>query len=361
MPATTSHRSRVLQGDCLEVLAKRDAASIDAVVTDPPYGISMAGMRWDTPRRLDPSRPLGRRSRANPSLAFQGFCTAWGSECLRVLKPGGHLVSFAAPRTAHLLAYGLEAAGFELRDTLMWLQGQGYPHSRQLPGGWGTGLKPAHEPILLARAPLDGSLGHTLSVHGTGGLNIDGCRLPDPGVCDRRTHTRGLSASQPGRWPANVVLSHTSQCTTGRCRSNCPASLLGDRHRFFYCAKASRRERDAGCEQLPRQVVQTFKIGARYKQMADENPVANIHPTVKPIELMRWLVRLVTPQGGLVLDPFAGSGSTGAAAQLEGARFLGIEQDSEYVRIARARIKHWAMIARTEARVSAACTGAARR
>jgi DNA modification methylase len=355
MPATTSHRSRVLQGDCLEVLAKRDAASVDAVVTDPPYGLSMAGMRWDMPRRLDPSRPPGRRrSRANPGLAFQGFCTAWGSECLRVLKPGGHLVSFSAPRTAHQLACGLEAAGFELRDTLMWLQGQGYPASRPLPGGWGTGLKPAYEPIVLARAPLDGSLDNTLAVHGTGGLNIDGCRIPDPTVCERGSHTRRFSANPQGRWPANLLLSHTPRCTASRCRSNCPASLLGERHRFFYCAKASRRERDAGCEQLPRRVVQTFKIGERNEQMCDENPVANIHPTVKPIELMSWLVRLVTPPGGLVLDPFAGSGSTGAAALLEGARFLGIEQDREYVRIARARIKHWATIERGAARASSA-------
>jgi len=177
-------------------------------------------------------------------------------------------------------------------------------------------------------------------------------------VCERRSHTRRFSANPHGRWPANLVLSHTPQCTASRCRSNCPASLLGERHRFFYCAKASRRERDAGCEQLPRKVVQTFKIGARNEQLCDENPVANVHPTVKPIELMRWLVRLVTPPGGLVLDPFAGSGSTGAAAQLEGARFLGIEQDSEYVRIARARIKHWATIARADARASGACTGA---
>jgi DNA modification methylase len=347
----TSRRSTVIQGDCLEVLAKRDTASFDAVVTDPPYGLSMVGMRWDTPRRLDPPRPPGRRrSYANPGLAFQGFCTAWGSECLRVLKPGGHLVSFSAPRTAHQLACGLEAAGFELRDTLMWLQGQGYPSSRPLPGGWGTGLKPAYEPIVLARAPLDGSLDHTLAVHGTGGLNIDGCRIHDPSICEGRT--RGLSPNPRGRWPANVVLSHTSKCTESRCRSDCPASVLGDRHRFFYCAKASRRERDAGCDQLPRRVVQTFKIGARYEQMSDENPVANIHPTVKPIELMRWLIRLVTPQGGVVLDPFAGSGSTGAAAQLEGAAFLGIEQDREYVRIARARIKHWGTIAREETRAS---------
>lgn len=260
------------------------------------------------------------------------------------LKPGGHLAAFAAPRTAHRLTCGLEEAGFEIRDVLMWLQGQGYPATRVLPNGQGTGLKPAWEPIVLARKPVDGTLDQTLAEHGTGALNIDACRIElgqEDMAKEGRAHGRRITASPQGRWPANLLLSHGEACNEDACEADCPIELLGERHRFFYATKASRGERDAGCEHLTRKVVQTFKIGARYEQMCDENPVANIHPTVKPIELMRWLVRLLTSTGGLVLDPFTGSGSTGAAAVLEGARFLGIEREAEYVPIARARIKHW--------------------
>jgi DNA modification methylase len=349
-PNTNNHRRRrwrIEHADCLLALPKLDAASVDAIITDPPYGINFNGMVWDRPAKLDPSRVPGRRRRpnTNPIEAFQEFSRQWSSASLHGLKPGGHLAAFAAPRTAHRLACGLEEAGFELRDVLMWIQGQGYPATRVLPGGWGTGLKPAYEPIILARKPLDGTLDHNLSAHGTGALNIDTCRVepssPDcPG--EGRTHTRNFAASEKGRWPANLLLSHGRRCTSSRCERDCPIELLGERHRFFYCAKANRREREAGCEQLPRRVVQTFKIGAHNEQLCNANPVANIHPTVKPIELMRWLVRLLTPPGGLVLDPFAGSGSTGAAALLEGARFLGIEREPDYVPIARARIKHWA-------------------
>jgi site-specific DNA-methyltransferase (adenine-specific) len=149
-------------------------------------------------------------------------------------------------------------------------------------------------------------------------------------------------ASERGRWPANLLLSHGQTCTQTRCERDCPIKLLGEHHRFFYAAKAPRREREAGCEQLPRRTVQTYKIGAEQEKEARARPVANIHPTVKPIELMRWLVRLLNPPGGLVLDPFTGSGSTGAAVVLEGARFLGIEREHDYIPIARARIKHWA-------------------
>jgi site-specific DNA-methyltransferase (adenine-specific) len=347
------HRHRCWQikhADCFKALPTLDAASVDVVITDPPYGINANNMRWDRPSTLDPTRASGRRaSSADPSSAFPAFSAQWSAEALRVLKPGGHLAAFAAPRTFHLLARGLEEAGFEIRDVLMWLQGQGYPATVVLPDGLGTGLKPAWEPIMLARRPLEGSIEHNLAEHGTGAMNIDACRIElsaqdcaSPG----RTHGRRITASERGRWPANLLLSHGRSCTAGHCEHDCPIALLGERHRFFYAAKAPRRERDAGCEQLPRRVVQTFKIGAHNEQLCEDNPVANIHPTVKPIELMRWLVRLLTPPGGLVLDPFAGSGSTGAAAVLEGARFLGIEREREYIPIARARITHWARQAR---------------
>lgn len=164
---------------------------------------------------------------------------------------------------------------------------------------------------------------------------------PEDCPTEGRAHGRRITANPRGRWPANLLLSHGRSCTGSRCEDDCPVSMLGERHRFFYAPKAPRRERDAGCEQLPRRIVQTYKIGARNVQLCEKNPVANVHPTVKPIDLMRWLVRLLNPPGGLVLDPFAGSGSTGAAALLEGARFLGIEREAAYIPIARARITHW--------------------
>jgi site-specific DNA-methyltransferase (adenine-specific) len=336
------------------VLPKQDAATIDSVVTDPPYGIGFNGMKWDNAKKLDPLRPPGQyHSRTRPSIAFQTFCAEWASECLRVLKPGGHLAAFGGTRTAHLLACGLEEAGFEIRDTLMWIQGQGFPSSPALPKGQGVRLKPAYEPILLARRPIDGTLDQNLARYGTGALNIDRCRIPDTTKqcpAEGRTHHKPYSASERGRWPANLLLSHGQTCTRTRCERDCPIELLGARHRFFYAAKAPRREREAGCEQLPRHTVQTFKIGAKNEQLCNDNPVANIHPTVKPIELMRWLVRLITPPEGLVLDPFTGSGSTGAAVVLESARFLGIERERDYIPIARARVRYWARQPRESAR-----------
>jgi DNA modification methylase len=345
-PSTPHRRWQIKHADSLQALPKLQADTVDAVITDPPYGIGFNGMAWDRPASFDPTRVRDRRrAKTNPSTAFQMFCKQWTTECLRVLKPGAHLAAFASPRTAHLLACGLEKAGLELRDTLMWIQGQGFPAARQLPNGQGSRLKPAYEPILLARKPIEGTLDQNLARYGTGALNIEASRIhgserrcPEEG----RTHTRTGSASERGRWPANLILSHARTCTRSRCERDCPIELLGERHRFFYCAKPPRREREAGCEQLPRRTVQTFKIGAEGEQRARARPVANIHPTVKPIELMRWLVRLLTPPGGLVLDPFTGSGSTGAAVVLEVARFLGIERERDYIPIARARIRHWA-------------------
>ncbi len=338
-PLHMRRRWEVRNADCLTVLPRIHESTVDAVITDPPYGINIAGMRWDSPRRLDPAR----RSRTSPRVAFQAFCAEWSRQCFRVLKPGAHLTAFSATRTVHLLACGLEDAGFELRDMLVWLRGNGYPSAR-VAGGLATGLRPSIEPILLARKPLEGTLDSNLSVYGTGVLNIDANRITSS---DESCTVIGRTHRRKGRWPSNVVMSHAPRCTRTRCEHDCPVGLLGTRSRYFYCARATRAEREAGCERLPRHTSQTHKLRAEWEaRVKAADPVVNVHPTVKPLELMRWLVRLLTPprQGAeaIVLDPFAGSGSTGAATVLEGARFLGIECEPAYVPIARARIKHWA-------------------
>jgi DNA modification methylase len=324
---------RVTHADCLVALPELDSDSVDVVITDPPYGINMVGMSWDRPS------------------SFQAFSEEWGSAALRVLKPGGHLAAFGAPRTAHRLACGLEDAGFELRDVLMWLYGQGIPKSLNLTGqsaGWGTALKPAYEPILLARKRVEGTIALNHVHHRTGALHIDAVRVSSRGHCpgEGRTRSGACLPDAKGRWPTNLAISHAPLCTARRCEPDCSAALLGERQRFFYCPKATRGERDAGCEALTPRLLQGYRIDRASRKQADTTPVPNIHPTVKPLELMRWLVRLLAAPGGLVLDPFAGSGSTGAAAVLEGARFLGIEREDDYVPIARARIEHWSKVAR---------------
>lgn len=297
MDAFTLHH-----GDCLDVLRAMPGASVDAVVTDPPYGLAFMGKRWDYDV---------------PSVEI------W-AECLRVLKPGGHLLAFAGTRTQHRMAVRIEDAGFDIRDMIAWVYGSGFPKSHNGPWG-GTALKPALEPITVARKPLSGAVAENVLRHGTGGLNIDGCRVGNE------------TPERIGRWPANLIhdgseevlagFPHTASGAPGVRRkahdTNAMAGRLGltgeqetgygdagSAARFFYCAKASKADRGAD----------------------------NAHPTVKPTDLMRYLCRLVTPPGGVVLDPFTGSGSTGKAAVLEGLRFIGIEREAEYIGIARARI-----------------------
>ena len=299
--------------DTLAVLPKLPAASVDAVVTDPPYGIGIAGSTWD---------------RRGTGAGFAGWTGKWAVECRRVLKPGGYLVAFGAPRTFHRLVAGIEDGGLEIRDCLMWLHAQGVPKSRRLPGGFGTALKPAYEPILLARAPLAGPLAANQAFQGTGALAIE--------------DVRARPGNPGGRWPANLLLSHAAGCREERCAAACPVRAVDAANpevrpsRFFYAAKATRRERDAGCEALPATRREIFAFGGRPPKR-----VRNSHPTVKPLAVMRYLVALTCPEGGVVLDPFAGSGTTGAAALLEGRRFVGIEQDDRYVDIACARLVHW--------------------
>lgn len=325
----------ILHGNCLDVLKTMGDNSIDSVVTDPPYGLSFMGKKWDY------------------DVPSEGI---W-AECLRVLKPGGHLLAFAGTRTQHRMAVRIEDAGFEIRDMIAWVYGSGFPKSHNLKDqwqGWGTALKPALEPITVARKPLIGTVAENVLAHGTGALNIDGCRVEGDDAKEGRVrHGGGLvgngssyelpdykSPMPAGRWPANLIHDGSEEVLagfpqapgqqgdlkeTGRPRPSSgrfgdmpppnahAARIETDKSaaRFFYCAKASKKDRDEG----------------------------NIHPTVKPTDLMRYLCRLVTPPNGTVLDPFMGSGSTGKAAMLEGFNFIGIEREAEYIEIAKARIE----------------------
>ena len=338
--------TELIHGDCIEVLRSMPDCSVDAVVTDPPYGLSFMGKKWDYDV---------------PSVEV------W-AECLRVLKLGGHLLAFAGTRTQHRMAVRIEDAGFEIRDMIAWVYGSGFPKSldvskaidkaagveREVLGetrkgaqtnstgrygawgdgitptapatdaakqwdGWGTALKPALEPITVARKPLIGTVAENVLQHGTGAINVDGGRV------------------EGGRWPANFIHDGSEEAI----------DLLKDSARFFYCAKASKRDRDEGCEGMEQK--SAAECVDRVEGSAGMNsPRAgagrtsgshNHHPTVKPTDLMRYLCRLVTPPDGTVLDPFMGSGSTGKAAVLEGFRFIGIEREEEYCEIAERRIE----------------------
>lgn len=335
-------------GDCLEVLAGLPDNSVDSIVTDPPYGLSFMGKKWDYDV---------------PSVAI------W-EQCLRVLKPGGHLLAFAGTRTQHRMAVRIEDAGFEIRDIIAWVYGSGFPKSLDVSkaidkaagaerevvikrtmtqgggsslqirngerrkveanitapatdaarqwSGWGTALKPALEPITMARKPLIGTVAENVLTHGTGAINVDGCRVgnesrwnPSAGhknLENKRTVTPISSHKEfdgrecIGRWPANLIHDGSNEA--------CLALKSGAR--FFYSAKTGKDDRETD----------------------------NNHPTVKPTTLMAYLCRMVTPPGGTVLDPFMGSGSTGKAATVNGFRFVGIERDSAYHKIAMARISN---------------------
>jgi site-specific DNA-methyltransferase (adenine-specific) len=322
------------------------------------------------------------------------------TEVLRVLKPGGHLLAFGGTRTSHRMVCAIEDAGFVVRDSLVWMYGSGFPKSLNLGDGCGTALKPAHEPICLARKPLTGTVAANVTEHGTGAINVDGCRVGTDGGgthCPHwpepcRGHFGGSAwdtnhGSPPpgwpnvpsGRWPPNVLLddeaaamvdeqSGESGTGTGRAKVSGGGSSgfffdghndgvrdfgdTGGASRFFprfnYCAKASTAEREAGLDSFDA-VAPTEVTGRKPDSAGQNNPRAgmtgsrgrrNTHPTVKPVDLMRWLVRLVTPPNGLVLDPFCGSGTTGMACALEGFRFVGIELDEGHAEIARARIRY---------------------
>lgn len=588
-----ARRATILHGDCIEAMERMPADSVDAIVTDPPYGLGFMGREWDvfapgrvaqrkeSIRRKDTVRASERWSdRVGEGKAgggapieydespkghrrFQAWCQRWATAALRVAKPGAHLLSFGGTRTHHRLTCGLEDAGWEVRDCLSWLYGSGFPKShdvaraidrelfgtvidgggqgRDLPrtaegvawAGWGTALKPGWEPIVLARKPMSTTIARSVLENGTGGLNIDACRIECEGgspsverrgqstaALDRnRSHSQGVAEStgrlesrttperyatqRPGeaigRWPANVLLTHSLGCSqvgvrriprnvvegidrvrspgmgsgvaysggldrslhgsrqigvvdeevgVWDCEEGCPVLELdrqsgvrapgafpqtrdpredekvygpgwasgtsGDRvetdlggaSRFYYTSKAARSEREVGLEDLPAQTLNRttgeglgsaprcpvhdaslpsgcvayscgcplvgrreaaeilartkvapasgFRCRACRRWKVSGNPcrcdapdfeevpfervaVRNVHPTVKPLDLMRWLVRLVTPPMGLVLDPFLGSGTTAVAALEEGCRVVGVEREAAYVAIARGR------------------------
>ena len=463
--APVSRRITITRGDNLTILRTMASNSLDACVTDPPYGLRFMGKKWDYDV---------------PSVEF------W-REVYRVLKPGAHVVSFGGTRTYHRLACNIEDAGFEIRDSLHWFYGSGFPKSLDVSkaldkaagaarevlrtvrvtgggmehvnrtnaathdyrpdgyqkgenvlditapatdeavrwSGWGTALKPAHEPIVLARKPLDGTVAENIRKWGTGALNIDGCRVRRAsgdtsgwavtgGGEHKSTSMAGAIGGIPfdessGRWPPNVLLTHDPNCTEHLCVGGCPVaetdgqagtlrsgdhkphhifsgeSQIGtfkirertgkdkpgdsggasrffpvtrytddDHPSFLYCAKAARSEREAGCEHLtPRTGAETVD---REEGSAGVNSpragagrtaegVRNHHPTVKPVALMRWCLRLVTPPGGTVLEPFAGSGTTLVASVLEGFACVGIERDADdhgeslgYIDIIEARV-----------------------
>lgn len=311
----------LVHADSLLLLPQLPDKSVDAVVTDPPYGIDFGGNDWD--------------GGALASLdGFTAWTTLWARELRRVLRPGGYVAAFGAPRTMHRLVSGIEAGGLEIRDQVLWVYGTGMPKSRRIEGDLGTALKPAYEPVLLARAPLKDSTTRNLKQWGTGALDIGATRVRDEG------RERAASAGDVlARWPANLGLVHSLGCEWRRCVGGCAVRQIDqqtgrDVSRFFYAAKATKLEREAGLAQLTARTAPVFAGHG-------EDPRANTHPTVKPLSVMRWLVRLITPHGGVVLDPFTGSGSTGCAALLEDRQFVGVEREDQYIEIARRRLAHW--------------------
>lgn len=376
--------SDIIIGDCLEVLRGMKPNSVDSCVTDPPYGLEFMGKEWDAPWKSDRRQQFDgtladsdvnpfRRSKVRNGngqsygadsrhmKAFQDYMTPIFSEILRVLKPGGHLLSFGGSRTYHRLACAIEDAGFEIRDQIQWIYGQGFPKSKNLDGdwqGWGTALKPAHEPIVLARKPLIGTVSDNVLTHGTGAINVDGCRVDQTGESRHRVGEGsqenrytdqgatnfaakpGIRGGDPmGRWPANVIHDGSDEVLAAFPDAKGQQGDLKDQDhqvpqgnafgqygpkrghkkrtdesksaaRFFYCPKASRKDRGEG----------------------------NNHPTVKPTELMQYLCRLITPPGGTIIDPFMGSGTTGIAALREGFGFIGIEKNADYAAIASKRM-----------------------
>lgn len=342
-------------GKAEDVLRSLPDASMDSVVTDPPYELGFMGRAWDA-----------------SGIAYN--VDLW-REAWRVLKPGGHLLAFGGTRTVHRLTCAIEDAGFEIRDGIDWLYGSGFPKSLNLGDGRGTALKPAREPIVVARKPLAGTVAANVQQYGTGALNIDACRvatgdvlsgsgkapLSFGGANHRPYHDREARPAvqhDAGRWPANVVLSHAPDCAE-TCLPGCPVAELDAQSGVSASPPAGNviapRGRRSGSMENPMRGDVPLMNGYgdsggasrffpvfRYQAKAPtrERPKVDgiAHPTVKPLALMRWLVRLVTPTGGTVLDPFLGSGTTLEACELEGFHCVGIEREATYLPLIEARI-----------------------
>lgn len=473
--------NKIILGNCIEELKKLDENSVDAIITDPPYGLEFMGKEWDKFKEgkniaggtTGIDTPFGRSKPLNSVYQYgleeknqlQKFCFDWAKECLRVLKYGGYLLSFGGTRTYHRMACGIEDAGFEIRDCIMWLYGSGFPKSlnigkqidkmqgneREVVGekirgdvqeakekgvgylsdpanrnnikqfgygteqltkgnseweGWGTALKPACEPIVVARKPLsEKNVALNVLKWGTGGINIDECRIAHNEEL-KKTNRSGrdnasvmnsescgfdntkntlASASPNGRFPANLILDEEAGKmldeqagnkgafapvksgqkswggeiyhkfeTSGDDGKTFYGDGLGGASRFFYCAKASKSERNNGCEELPEQQLRKEDNSAKSLEIfsnqyieSSENPTGrgktplhrNNHPTVKPVALMEYLIKLVSKEGAIILDPFLGSGTTAIASLKLKRNFVGIEQSEEYIKIAEARIK----------------------
>ena len=410
---------KLINADCIEAMKAMPDNSMDSIVTDPPYELGFMGKSWDA-----------------SGIAFN--VEVW-REALRVIKPGGHLIAFSGSRTYHRMAVAIEDAGFEIRDQIMWVYGSGFPKShnvskgidkaagaeREVVGtrpqransanslvpmnasvddvenittpatpatpaakqwdGWGTALKPAHEPMVLARKPIQGTVANNVLTHGTGGLNIDGSRVEGKldGDPNRFAKTDGGNFNtslalenhdapvvrSEGRWPANFIHDGSDEVVAlfpdtnkGTARIGKPGGSTfggtamsdevigtwygdsGSAARFFYCAKASKRDRNEGLDGFEAKRDHDGRadggVGGDNPRNRTNNAKLNHHPTVKPTTLMQYLVRLVTPPNGIVLDPFMGSGSTGKACAYEGFDFVGIDQSAEYVAIAQARIDY---------------------
>ena len=362
---------KLYQGNMLDMLEVIEPNSIDSIITDPPYELNFMGKGWD-----------------NSGIAFQ---TDTWKRCYEVLKSGGYLLAFGGSRTFHRIACAIEDAGFEIRDTIMWLYGSGFPKSMNIGlaidkkkdgeyeikqaqnewQGWGTALKPSFEPIIVARKPFKGSLVDNVIEYGVGGINIDECRVENTNLDNYDLEKRQVSkatgsdddghfldqlhnqdakhgVTDLGRFPANTILTY----------DEIPSD---ERLRYFYCAKASKKDRDEGLDEFKEKngVDITGRKentngliwdGGKYAYgnafAGAGSPKKNTHPTVKPTELMQYLVRLVTPNNGVVLDPFNGSGSTGKAVMYENKergknyKYIGIEITKEYLPIAKARIEY---------------------
>ena len=312
----------LVNGDCLEEVQKLvdKGVQVDSIVTDPPYHLTSIverfGKEGSAPAK-DKDGAFQRQSKGFMGKEWDGGDIAFRKETwelfMKVLKPGGHLLAFSGSRTYHRMAVAIEDAGFDIRDQIMWLYGSGFPKSHNLGDGWGTALKPAHEPIVLARKKIEGTNKQNREKYGTAGINIDACRVglsegDDPRLGGKGTwktdkmaknvygdyEGKKAGSSELGRFPANVMHDGIEE----------------DWARYFYCAKTSKSEKGND----------------------------NTHPTVKPLKLMKYLCRLITPKGGTVLDPFMGSGSTGIAAKDEGFEFIGIEREKEYFEIAEQRV-----------------------